>query len=145
MSFLKLAAVAALSCAYLVGCASGYKARQEQREKAAAAAGLFCEFVNGEQHPDVDVELNLQMAKRCDASRPFSITNYKTSSEMNGIVYCCQPVGTKSAARYSQPAPRPMPASTAPAVQAQVPPAAKPATPAAAAPSPDADPELVDE
>jgi hypothetical protein len=75
---------------FLTGCASGtYKARQEQREKAAAATGLYCEFVNGEQHPDVDVELNLQMAKRCDMNRMFSLTNYRTSSEMNGIVFCC--------------------------------------------------------
>lgn len=98
--------------AFLSACASGtYKARQEMREKAAASTGLFCEFVNGEQHTDVDVELNLQMAKRCDASRPFSITNYRNSSEMFGVVYCCQTADSRRPARRSEakakPAPKP--------------------------------------
>lgn len=97
MSLFRISILATV-VAVLSGCASGtYKARQEMREKAAASTGLFCEFVNGEQHTDVDVELNLQMAKRCDASKPFSITNYRNSSEMFGVVYCCQtPTGRKA-------------------------------------------------
>lgn len=89
--FSKGSIVFATACLYLTGCASGaFKARQEQRDKLVGSSGLFCEFVNGEQHPDIDVELNMQMAKRCDATKLFSITNYKTSSEMNGVMYCCQ-------------------------------------------------------
>jgi hypothetical protein len=92
--------ILATVAAVLSGCASGtYKARQEMREKAAVSTGLFCEFVNGEQHTDVDVELNLQMAKRCDGSKPFSITNYRNSSEMFGVVYCCQTPAGRRAAR----------------------------------------------
>ncbi len=93
--FSKGSFIFAVACLYLTGCASGaFKARQEQREKLVGSSGLYCEFVNGEQHPDIDVELNMQMAKRCDASKPFSITNYKTSSEMNGVMYCCQVPGS---------------------------------------------------
>lgn len=97
---------------FLTGCASGtFKARQAEREKLVGSSGLYCEFVNGEQHPDIDVELNMQMAKRCDVAKPFTITNYKTSSEMNGIMYCCQvPGGTKVRASAPKP-PKPAPAA----------------------------------
>lgn len=121
MSYFRLFGFAA-SCAIvatLAGCASGtYKARQEQREKIAAQSGLFCEFVNGEQHTDVDVELNFQMAKRCEAGKPLSITSYRNSSEMFGVIYCCQMQNAKSSRRSearARVAPRPAPASTAPA------------------------------
>ena len=81
---------AALSCLYLSGCASGaFKARQEQREKMAASTGMYCEFVSGDLFPDLDVELSLSMAKRCDNSKTFSITNYKNASDEIGVVYCC--------------------------------------------------------
>lgn len=74
----------------LVGCASSrFKARQEQREKLANSSGLYCEFLSGDLFPDLDVELNMQMARRCDVSKNFSITNYKNSSAQNGIMYCC--------------------------------------------------------
>ncbi|RYZ86005.1 MAG: hypothetical protein EOP06_15325 [Proteobacteria bacterium] len=74
----------------LTSCASStYKARQDQREKVAATSGLFCDWVNGDKHSDVEVEVNLQMAKRCDANKAFSLTNYKNKSDQNGIMYCC--------------------------------------------------------
>lgn len=74
----------------LSACASShYKARQEQREKLAASSGMYCEWVNGEKHSDVDVELSLEMAKRCDSSKSFSITTYKNTSDQNGVIYCC--------------------------------------------------------
>lgn len=80
----------------LSACASGtFKARQEQRDKMAAASGLYCEFVNGDKHPDIDVELNLQVAKRCDANGNLSITNYRNSSEQSGVVYCCSTQATE--------------------------------------------------
>lgn len=87
--------VVSLSSALLLSaCASGtFKARQEQREKMASSAGMYCEFVSGDVHPDIDVELNMLMARRCDSSRPFSITNYKNSSDQQGVIYCCAMAG----------------------------------------------------
>lgn len=77
----------------LTGCASGrFKERQAQRDKVAGTSGMYCEFVSGDEHPDVDVEMNLRMAQRCDANKPFSITGYKNSSENFGLVYCCSMV-----------------------------------------------------
>lgn len=79
-----------LSSLILTGCASGsFKARQEQREKMAASTGMYCEFLSGDVYHDLDVELSMSMAKRCDSSRNFSITNYKNSSDQNGVIYCC--------------------------------------------------------
>lgn len=74
----------------LSSCASSsHKARMDQREKVAGTAGLYCEWVNGEKHPDIDVEVNLQMARRCDSSKPFSLSTYKNSADQNGVMYCC--------------------------------------------------------
>lgn len=106
----------------LSGCASGtFKARQEQREKLAVSSGMFCEFVSGDLHPDVDVELSMQMAKRCDSAKSFSITNYKNSSDQAGVIYCCSTAGRKAA-------------SVAPM-----------STPAAKKPAADSDDEIVSE
>lgn len=81
----------ALVASFLTGCASSaFKARLDQRDKVAAASGLFCDFVNGDEYTDVAVELNLQMANRCDTSKNFSISSYKNASEMRGVLYCCQ-------------------------------------------------------
>lgn len=75
---------------YLSACASGsFKARQQQRDRVANSSGLYCEFVSGDEYPDVDVEVNFQMAKKCDPSKHFSLANYKSSSENYGIVFCC--------------------------------------------------------
>lgn len=121
MSFSRIIfALFAGSALFLSACASGtYRARQEQREKVTAMTGLYCEFVNGDQHPDIDVELNLQMARRCNMNKQFSITNYRTSSEMNGIMYCCQVANARHERRHSArvaPATKPAPAAkTAPA------------------------------
>lgn len=80
----------ALIAGSLAGCASSrFKARQEQREKIANSAGLYCDFISGDLYPDLEVELNMQMARRCDVNRNFSITNYKNASAQNGIMYCC--------------------------------------------------------
>lgn len=87
---IRLLFVGLSSLVLLSACASStFKARQEQRDKLASSAGMYCEFVNGEKHPDVDVELNMQMANRCDSGGTFSITNYRNSSEQNGVIYCC--------------------------------------------------------
>lgn len=79
----------------LSGCASSaYKQRMEQREKLASSSGLYCEWINGDKHSDIDVEINLQMSKRCDSSKPFSLTPYKNPSDQNGIMYCCAMAGS---------------------------------------------------
>lgn len=85
-----ISAIGIAGLLFLTGCASStYRARQEQREKLASNAGLYCEWVNGDKHSDIDVELNMQMAKRCDSSKPFTLTPYKNSADQNGIMYCC--------------------------------------------------------
>jgi predicted component of type VI protein secretion system len=132
-----LAAVFSLS-----GCGSGrLKARQDQREKMVSSTGLYCEWVNGEKHTDFDVELNLQMAKRCDSTRPFTIMPYKNVSDQNGILYCCSAAGFESASgtsprRAAGPtARRVVPSQTAPSQS--VPPAApNPQATAAQIPAP---------
>lgn len=86
----KLLLSMAVAMAFLTGCASSQiKARKDQREKAAQSSKLWCEFVNGEVYPDVDVAVNLEMAKRCDADKHFTITSYRTPSENQGVIYCC--------------------------------------------------------
>jgi hypothetical protein len=80
---------AIVSVLFLSGCASGRKQKLEQREKMAMNSGLYCDFVNGDKNPEVELELNLMMSKKCDSDRPFSITNYKTPAEVQGVLYCC--------------------------------------------------------
>ncbi|MFZ4404136.1 MAG: hypothetical protein ACOYOK_08555 [Pseudobdellovibrionaceae bacterium] len=76
--------------ALLSGCASHYKARMEQRDKATTASGLYCDFVNGDEYTDTDIELNLRVAKRCEAGEPPSLTAYKNASDNRGVIYCCK-------------------------------------------------------
>jgi hypothetical protein len=152
-----VSAVAAglLVSVFVTGCGSGrLKARQEQREKMVQASGMYCEFVNGEKHSDFDVELNLQMAKRCDSSKAFSLVPYKNLSDQTGILYCCAVAGADHPPgnSYAPPIPRrtnpntagaagpavrrvnPTPsAAPAPAVQAPAVPQAAPAVQAPAA------------
>lgn len=78
-----------LSVLFLTGCSSSRKQKFEQREKLAASSGLYCDFVNGEKNKEVELELNVMMAKKCDSDRPYSITNYKSPAEVTGVLYCC--------------------------------------------------------
>lgn len=75
----------------MLGCASAkMKERKDQREKLIQTAHLYCDFVNGEVYQsDVEVALNLEMAKRCDSEKPFSISQYRTPSENQGLIFCC--------------------------------------------------------
>ena len=75
----------------LAGCgSSAIKQRKEQRDKISQSSKLYCEFVNGEVYVnDIDVALNIEMGKRCDLDKPFTVTQYKTPSESQGLVYCC--------------------------------------------------------
>lgn len=79
-----------VTCGFFVGCSSSQiKARKEQRNVAAQQSKIYCDFVNGELYPDVEVMLNLEMAKKCDNEKSMSISSYKTSNENTGIVFCC--------------------------------------------------------
>lgn len=84
-----LIGLALASAVFFSGCSSAYKARQEERNKIAASTGHYCEFVNGDAHNDVDVELTMQMSKKCDSSKPYTMTNYKNASDIFGVIFCC--------------------------------------------------------
>ncbi len=93
----------------LSSCSSMYKEREEQRDKVAQSSGVYCDFVNGDDHNDAAVELNLQMAKKCDGSKPYTVTSYKNASDIFGLVYCCSPsakaaVKSNSSAKPAAPA-----------------------------------------
>lgn len=85
----------------LVACgSSAVKQRKEQRDKIIQSSKMFCEFVNGEVYSgDVDVALNIEMAKKCDNEKPFTVTQYKTPSESQGLIYCCTLANKQSARR----------------------------------------------
>lgn len=100
MFFKMTAVVFVVGALLLSGCGSVQK-RQEERNKVAQSSGLYCEFVNGDANNDVDVEVNIQMSKKCDISKQFSMTNYKNASDIFGIVYCCHYQKGKSAAATS--------------------------------------------
>ena len=74
----------------LGGCASGrFKQRKEARDRLAMQSRMYCDFVNQEQFPDVEVQLNLDMAKKCDPTKPHSISGYRTSKDETGLMFCC--------------------------------------------------------
>ncbi len=77
----------------LGGCSAAQKARREERERVAQSKGVFCDFVSESDFKDVDVELNLRLAKKCNANKPFSISGYKRVSENPGVLYCCNTEG----------------------------------------------------
>ena len=85
-----LVSVSIASTFVLGGCASSQmKQRKEQRDRIVQSSKLYCDFINGEIFPDVEVQLNLEMAKRCDSNKNFTVTNYKTSNENVGVIFCC--------------------------------------------------------
>lgn len=83
-----------LSLFVLSACGSSkIKERREQRDRIAQTSKVYCEFINGEQFPDIDVALNLEMGKKCDLDRPFSLSQYNTRSDTTGVLYCCSTLG----------------------------------------------------
>lgn len=87
---MKLKLLIGLIGLFLIGaCTSVNKARIVERERAAQSKGLFCEFVSESDFKDIDIELSLRMAKRCDGSKPFTTSTHKRTSEDTGILYCC--------------------------------------------------------
>lgn len=73
----------------LTGCASNNK-KSEMRDRAIASSGLACDFVNGEKNRQIELELNIVMAKKCDLDKPYTVTDYKTPAEVTGLIYCCR-------------------------------------------------------
>ena len=113
MSLLRLSFVLTI-LSLLVGCASGtFKARQEQREQLAVSTGMFCEFISGDLFPDLDVELSMRMAKRCDADKNFTITNHRNESGQNGVIYCCSTANSPASRKAARPAAAPAPMTSA--------------------------------
>jgi hypothetical protein len=76
---------------FFAGCASSkFKQRKEQRDALVKNQGIYCDMVNGDVYPDVEIQTNIEMAKRCDANKSFSVTNYRApTSDTVGLIYCC--------------------------------------------------------
>ncbi len=72
--------------------------RSAERDKAAAQGGGYCNFVSGVEYPDVEVELSLQVSKKCDMKQSFSLTEYRTDKNNQGVLFCCgsNPAGFSS-------------------------------------------------
>ncbi len=72
--------------------------RDAERERSASQGGGYCDFVSAVEHPDVEVELSLRLGKRCDLAKSFSLTEYRTEKNNNGILFCCVGMGKRAAA-----------------------------------------------
>lgn len=92
---------ASVTALVLSSCSTARKERLEQREKIAGTSGLYCDFINGEKFNDVEVVLNLEMGKRCDSSKPFSISGFKSAAEVVGMMYCCSTMRKSDSANSS--------------------------------------------
>jgi hypothetical protein len=75
---------------FLAGCASHQiELQKKQRNRFAEETGFYCEFVNGESVPAIDLDLNLKMAKKCDREHNFTVTSYVQPNEQRGLIFCC--------------------------------------------------------
>ena len=82
-------ALAGILFLFLAGCSSSQmKARKAERDKLSQSSRFYCEFINGEVFKDIDVAVNLEIAKKCDADKNFSITDYRLGEDQ-GLMYCC--------------------------------------------------------
>ncbi|MEY4617281.1 MAG: hypothetical protein RJB66_2241 [Pseudomonadota bacterium] len=109
----KITSIGLLFGIVLSGCSSSHKARRQERERLVQSKGVFCDFVSESDFNDVDVELNLRLAKKCDASKPFSITSHKRVSENPGVLYCCNSEGVEAHVDTAPVAPSAQPAAPA--------------------------------
>ena len=131
--------IAASALFALSACSSAQKERQAERDQISKTSGMYCEFVNGEIFPDVDVQMNIEMAKRCDSSKTFSITAYRTPSENQGVIYCCS-LKSSAPVKPVSAVPKKDEAEDGDDGLPPVPPASKPTTPPAVATKPAAAP-----
>lgn len=71
-------------------CASSdRKMRQQVRDQVSQNARFYCDFINAEKFSDFDVTLNIAMAEKCEGSLPFTVTSFRTPSDIPGLLYCC--------------------------------------------------------
>jgi hypothetical protein len=71
---------------------SGRKAREarlKERDEVIKQSRLYCQFLSGEDFPDIDVKTNIEVGKKCDESKPLSLSHYVTPSKISGVLYCC--------------------------------------------------------
>ncbi len=103
-----------LSLLFVTGCSSGNK-KSEARDKVTSQSGLYCDFVNGEKNRQIELELNILMAKKCDVDKPYTISDYRSPAEVSGMIFCCRvkEMQTMKAAAPVTKAPVSTPASTA--------------------------------
>ena len=87
----------------LIGCGTTQKARLEARDKVIQQSGMMCDFVNEADYKDVDIELNIRMANKCNGSKPFSVSGYKRFNESQGFMYCCNVKEGVSSASLTNP------------------------------------------
>lgn len=78
-----------LSLLFITGCSSGNK-KSEARDKVTSQSGLYCDFVNGEKNRQIELELNILMAKKCDVDKPYTISDYRSPAEVSGMIFCCR-------------------------------------------------------
>ena len=106
MNALNLIFVSAVALALFAGCSSAkIRARKEERDRVSQSAHIYCDFVNGEVFPDVEVATNLEMAKHCDSQKSLSVTAYHSPSDNVGLVFCCGTNADASALGKDKPAP----------------------------------------
>jgi hypothetical protein len=115
-----------LSLLFVTGCSSGNK-KSEARDKVTSQSGLYCDFVNGEKNRQIELELNILMAKKCDVDKPYTISDYRSPAEVSGMIFCCRVKEMQTAKAVAAPASAVKAPVSAPASPAIVP-ASKPAT-----------------
>lgn len=128
-----------LSLLFVTGCSSGNK-KSEARDKVTSQSGLYCDFVNGEKNRQIELELNILMAKKCDVDKPYTISDYRSPAEVSGMIFCCRVKELQTAKAVAAPvtkAPVSTPASSAvvPASKPTAAPASATSAPAATAPA----------
>ena len=107
-----------LSLLFVTGCSSGNK-KSETRDKVTTQSGLYCDFVNGEKNRQIELELNILMAKKCDVDKPYTISDYRSPAEVSGVIFCCR-VKEMQTAKAATPANK-APAAVAPANSVDMP------------------------
>lgn len=111
----KIMGLGLVAALVISGCSAAQKARRDERDKMVQSKGVFCDFVSESDFKDIDIELNLRLAKKCDATKPFQISSYKRVSENPGVLYCCNTgAGSYSSTELDSPA-----AKASPAVQSE--------------------------
>lgn len=87
----------------VLGCSSvSIKNRAQLRDKIVSETGFYCDFLSGEQYPDIHVALNIQVGQKCDVSKPLHYTHYRGPGEVPGLVFCCHLKSNASSAKLER-------------------------------------------